>query len=416
MRRRSLWLLGAALAAGALLYAGYRQAGSAPPAPVRYQPLRALLHVHSTYSDGDLTPAQVAAQAAGRFDVVLFADHSDLEWEYRLAVFSARASRPSLKTAGMETYLADLRGAAAAHPDLVVLPGMEASPYYYWRGIPFSPDFALCNAHKHIVVAGLERPSDFAGLPLLAYGTCRYSAYQDAGLAPYQDFLDAVDSRGGLTFWAHAGARFSEDTDQVKVVTPAHGEDLVRTRRYTGFSANDESRGLALAGGPWDQALQQYCRGERDRPAWVVIDSDFHSGRFPWSPVTVLLAAERSPQGALEAMRQGRMYTCSVSTYVLELGSFSVTNPATGEQARMGETLRSVGPAWVEAKVAGALSGGFIRLIRDGEVLRTFPGNEVSYRDRLRPGTHYYRLQVIKPARGEIFSNPIFVRVTAAKR
>ena len=372
-----------------------------------------MLHVHTTFSDGTLTPRQVADQAAGRFDVILFSDHSDLHWEYRLAFVAAQVSRASLLSAGFPAYLEAIGTAAQAHPELVLLPGMEASPYYYWQGLPLTTGFTLRNWSKHLLVAGIESPADLSALPMYAYGTSRYHPYGgDHGLAPYQEFIDAVAARGGLCFWAHAGTDTVAHFEQVTASTPAHGDDLWRTRGYTGFGASGPSSRLADPGGPWDRALLAYCRGQRERPPWVIAENDYHRGAFPDHPVTVLLATARTRAAVLEALREGRLYACSLPADQLSLEQFTAADPARGQAAIMGQTVSlPAGTVEIRALLHATSAVAALRLLRDGEVLRTFAGNEVSYTDTgLPPGLHYYRLLAATPGGGALISNPVFVR------
>jgi len=369
-----------------------------------------MVHVHTTFSDGKLTPSQVAARAQGRYDVVLFADHSDLEWKYQFMVVSASVSMPSLKTHGIERYYQEIAAANKQFPGVILLPGVEVSPFYWWQGMPMLAGFTLRDWSRHLVVTGIDRPQDWGNLPLLAWGTSRFDPYAgDPGPGPYQDLIDSVRKAGGLVFWAHAGAPVERRFQEARAFTPAHGEDLIRTRDYTGFAASGPSRALALPGAWWDKALLAYCQGQREQPAWVVSENDYHAGNFPHQPATIVLAAERSRKAVLEAMRQGRMYACNADPTTLALSEFALRARG-GEHAIMGETLTGAEKVQVCIRVTGQVAAGGIRLVRDGKVLRTFSGNEVSYSDSVPMGAHYYRLQVIGQGGGEIFSNPIFAR------
>ena len=67
-------------------------------------------------------------------------------------------------------------------------------------------------------------------------------------------------------------------------------------------------------GREWDRVLLEYCRGERNAPAWAISTADFHEeggageelGNFP----TVFLVKKKTKNEVLTALKEGRMYAC----------------------------------------------------------------------------------------------------------
>jgi len=84
---------------------------------------------------------------------------------------------------------------------------------------------------------GLAEPEDYAGLPAVGKGRGRkYDQYRgDLGALPYQDFIDYVNGRGGLVFWAHPEAEYTLEANGVKFETKKHADALTETKNYTGF-------------------------------------------------------------------------------------------------------------------------------------------------------------------------------------
>lgn len=141
------------------------------PAAVALERLPAVVHVHSTVSTGDLTLDQVAELAEQeRVGAVLFAENYLLRVAYGLAPFRALTrvahERPSVLRMGPERYLSRLAEAAARHPNVLLLPGVEVMPHYFWTGSPLLLDLRLHDLQKNVLVFGLTDAAQLRGLPV----------------------------------------------------------------------------------------------------------------------------------------------------------------------------------------------------------------------------------------------------------
>lgn len=173
------------------------------------QPLVAAFHVHSRVSTGDLTLDQVAEQAerAG-LDAVVLTDNFVLRYEYGLwplrGVFRRTFSLPSVLDYGPARFLADVAAAQARHPRVLLVPGVEVVPHYFWSGSLFQHNLTMHNSQKNILVVGLPSAADYRALPVNGNpGSYRYGWGTVLTLTPALLFLPAA------WLWRHRSYRRS---------------------------------------------------------------------------------------------------------------------------------------------------------------------------------------------------------------
>lgn len=174
-------------------------------------PLVASFHVHSQASTGDLSVDQLAEQAeALGLDAVVLTDNFVLRYEYGLyplrnllkRTFSIR----SVLDYGLDQYLTDVAAAQARHPKVMLIPGVEVVPHYYWTGSLFEGNLTMHNSQKNILVFGLAREEDYAALPAIGTpGSYHYDLASAAALLPVLLFVPAI------RLWFRQSARISRD-------------------------------------------------------------------------------------------------------------------------------------------------------------------------------------------------------------
>ncbi|MDA2910054.1 hypothetical protein MYX04_03860 [Nitrospiraceae bacterium AH_259_D15_M11_P09] len=153
---------------------------AAPPGDGPRRPLVAAFHVHSTASTGSLSLDQLAEQAEQLgLDAVILSDNFVLRLEYGLPplrrVFRKTVSLPSVLDYGVERYLADIAAVQARHPGVLLIPGVEVMPHYYWTGSLLERNLTMHNSQKNLLVLGLSRAEDYAALPIHGnFGSYRY--------------------------------------------------------------------------------------------------------------------------------------------------------------------------------------------------------------------------------------------------
>jgi hypothetical protein len=258
------------------------------------------------------------------------------------------------------------------------------------------------------------------GYPFRYYKFDQY--HGDRGIMPYQNYIDYVKERGGLTFWPHLEAVNEEKIGFVDVQTPERSLSILQARDYTGFSVfYDGYRKIALPGGLWDEALGQYCRGIRKYPVWAIgmlgYDADGNLPDIMNDVRTVLLVPEVSRESVLGALRQGNMYVvrgANSSKFILD--KFSIKDQASGIEKTMGQTLYSDGKA--QLCISGHLPGAEakpvkIKLIANGKVIdlieTVFPFDILYPLEEKKAGGKYYYRAEIESERLMTVTNPVFL-------
>ena len=150
-----------------LLWASSGAAGTDGPA---WRPLITAFHVHSNLSAEGETLDQLAVEAkASGIDAIIFSDNFLLHYEYGLfplrGVIRRTVELPSVLNLGVDRYLAGIRAAGLRHPDVMLIPGVEVVPHYYWTGSIFSKDLTMHDAQKNVLVLGLPRADDYGRMP-----------------------------------------------------------------------------------------------------------------------------------------------------------------------------------------------------------------------------------------------------------
>jgi hypothetical protein len=371
--------------------------------------LSGVIHVHSTFSSGKYSIGELASRAENKnLEVLILTDHDQVVMEYGLFPFrnliKRREERPSVLLAGPENYLAEIERLNRQQQSVLIIPGVQSSPFYYWTGSPFGKGLTAHDFRKELLIFGMSDPDDYYNLPLLQgrtstrylkdllpgfliflaafllsiylicqrgkMGVCgiliaifslammvdqhpfkssRFDPYHgDQGQAPFQDAIDYGRSRGGLVYWAHPESNYSKNGVQmgpVKLMTAHYPEALIESENYTGFVAlYGDSITATKAGMHWDRALMQYCRGDRTDPVWGIAGSDFHGGENGVDLdtfQTVFLVENRRQKDVLQALERGRLYAVSKAAgFRLSLDQFQVKDDESDKRAILGEELQ----------------------------------------------------------------------------
>ncbi len=131
------------------------------------------LQVSTTVSDGAFSLDEIvdAAHEAG-LSALIVTDRDIMRWEYGPWPFrrliKGAVEKPSISTYGIHNYLQDIRFLSKKYPDLILIPGTETAPFYYWKGSLLTRSLKLFDWHRHILVVGLTDPHDYRDLPVVA--------------------------------------------------------------------------------------------------------------------------------------------------------------------------------------------------------------------------------------------------------
>ena len=123
--------------------------------------LPSVLHLHSDLSTGDFSLERLTAMAEQQnIGALLLTENFLLRIEYGLPPFRAltRAIRSerSVLDLGIDRYLERVRQARAANPRVLIVPGVEVLPHYYWTGSPLALDMTVHATQKNLLVFGLD--------------------------------------------------------------------------------------------------------------------------------------------------------------------------------------------------------------------------------------------------------------------
>ncbi len=137
------------------------------PAPAS---LRAAIHVHSTMSTGSLNLESLATRAEQQgLDVLILSENYTLRYDYGFYPFEGflkyRVTFPALMEYGVQQFLDEIHAVQQRHPKLIIIPGVEVAPHYYWTGSLLQGNLTMHNAQRNLLVLGLDRSEDYAHIP-----------------------------------------------------------------------------------------------------------------------------------------------------------------------------------------------------------------------------------------------------------
>ena len=342
---------------------------------IEYRQVAGVIDLRTEHSDGSLSVEALTALAYRRgIDALFLTDHDRLVMEYGLFplrnILRWREERNAINRGGASSYLGATAAAAKKFPDVILVPGTESAPYYYWSGSYFRGELTAHDHEKRLLAIGIEKPEEYQRLPILhnapgmkyaalfvpqliIFGTAlclgivlvrkkggtrkvgialslvsallmvntkpfRSSPFDpymgDLGVAPYQLYIGHVEELGAMTFWNYPETRSGiRPLGPIQLNTPPYPDILEKAKRYTGFAAvYGDTITATDPGKQWDRVLWQYCRRERKRPVWGISTADYHqeggAGQILGDFITVFLVRNKTKEDILEAMRTGRMY------------------------------------------------------------------------------------------------------------
>ena len=143
----------------------------AGPATAEYVQLPGVVHVHSTVSSGLYSTEELVHMAKDMgLEVLVLTDHDLVAMEYGIFPFrnliKKRVERNSVTRLGPEKYLSMISQVNQRQKDVVVIPGVQSSPFYYWTGSPLSENLTAHNYRKELLLIGMMSADDYRDLLL----------------------------------------------------------------------------------------------------------------------------------------------------------------------------------------------------------------------------------------------------------
>ncbi len=156
---------------------------AAPDGGRTLQPLTAAVHIHSKASTGTLSIDELAQQAERLgVEAIILSDNLVLRYEYGLAplrgVIRHTVRLPSVLEYGLERFLTEIREAQIRHPRVLLIPGVEVAPHYYWTGSLLDGTLTMHNSQKNLLVLGLMHPEDYLALPVAGNPSARHYGWE----------------------------------------------------------------------------------------------------------------------------------------------------------------------------------------------------------------------------------------------
>ena len=461
-----------------------------------YIQVPAATDLRTRFSDGRHSVEELVKMAKERgIEILIINDHHVYSLEYGIwpfeKIIKKKVEDSSVLKNGIESYLEEVEMISNKYPEIIIIPGLESSPFYYWTGNIFSNNLTAHKWENHIGIMGLERAEDIKGLPTLNgyfsiryynkyiyntvflslsfilgilliqwLGVYRYAGilicifsilfiinfhpfqsspfdqyHGDEGVAPWQETIDYVNSKGGITIWHHMESVSGiGKKGPISVNTPPHPEDLLKTYGYTGFqSIYEDTIHVADPGKEWDIVLSQYCAGNRKRAVWGIGGLDYHgegeSGIKLQDVKTIFFLKEKTKDDVYNALKNGKTYSISQQgkDYRLVLDEFSISDSSGNNKAISGDEIEVNGNPNIYIKVSttnNMKDTVEVHLIRKGEVIKRYSGEtplEITYSDKNLLNSDggkftqgekiYYRLNVQGKSSNYIISNPIFVKL-----
>jgi hypothetical protein len=390
-----------------------------------YLAVSGLIDLRSTFSDGKHTINQIVQLARKKgFRVIFLNDHDRIALSYGLPPFRSilryKKEFPSISTHGAQNFLEEIDRVSKINPDVIIIPGCETSPHYYWTGSWFTKNLTVHEYDRRMLVINFNTVSDYdhlpymgnklslrytkkrlpglltfllpivigiillkwkgglrfmgfgllllSGLAIIDYNPFRsslFTAYKgDQGIAPFQETIDYVKQRDGLIFWNYPEQKSGRRKyGPIYVDTPPYPQVLLESKGYTGFAAiYGDTITITEPGREWDLALNEYCCAKRERPPWGIATADFHeeggTGEKLGNFPTTFLVKDFSKAAILDAMQKGRMYCSrSVGRAWPKLDFFNVADEK-NNKAMMGETVICTSHPVIRFKMSLS-SGGF---------------------------------------------------------
>jgi hypothetical protein len=349
--------------------------------------------------------------------VVILSDHDLQRWTYGIGplknFIKRTIDKKSVLKLGPQEYFDHIERINRQHPDVLLIGGVESAPFYYWTGNFFKGTLTLHNWHKHMLVSGLAKPSDYAHLPLVGNKSAFDQYHGDQGDAPYQAVIDYVNKTApetGLVFWAHPESpnfAQSQHIGSVAIQTPPYPASLEKTFNYTGFAYFQEGdKTVGVPGGIWDKVLEEYCHGNRQKPVWAISELDYRAEGYlnTWfdSFTNILMMNEQdtlTKEQVIDHLRNGQFY-CSAKAHDhagLILDDYGLRNNMLFVRAHAQDN--SAQPIKVTIISNGSIVGKF-----DSET-----PSDIRFRAPGQAGKKsYYRVEITSTLYGKIITNPVF--------
>jgi len=392
-------------------------------------------HIHTEFSHGDKQTIEQVLQRASekKLDAVMLNDTFILKFEYGIRPFEnvlkVSAARKSILKEGPRKYIKTINTLRKKYPGIVIVPGAEAAAFYRLEGDPLKK-LVIQDWHRHMLIFGLEKPSDYAALPVLGnsksypwswkllaaalalalalwflwprlgrkgriaagisgalgfyllypFAAPRWSPYSDkTPWEPYRELVSYAQGKGALAFWAHPEAPNWLQPQRVAgplhVASDKYADGLAQVPEINGFAVFMEGyKQMLQPGGQWDAALLDYTDGKRRVPPWALAELDYVSPGYMSTDIDsaymLVSAEERTPQALLDGLRRGSFQSVMGSdSGAMRLSKWEMRAASTATAGQELEITDHLTLAAGLEKSSGTMSGAELSVVCDGELV-----------------------------------------------
>ncbi len=131
-----------------------------------------IFRVNSNISAGKESIDTIAAKAkSAGLDFAVVSDQFLVKCEYGVPplknLLKVSMERGSVMAFGIENYLGYIRTVQEKTPGILLVPGADIAPHYYWIGSPFRKSLVNCQFSKQMTVFGSGDPEFYRNLPVI---------------------------------------------------------------------------------------------------------------------------------------------------------------------------------------------------------------------------------------------------------
>ena len=303
-----------------------------------------VINITTNVSDGRYSIEEIVERAKKKgISIIMLSDHFLLKVEYGIFPFrnliKKKFEKNSIFTYGIGNYLEKVKKINEKYTEVILIPGVKVTPFYFWEGSILKKNLTLRNFHKEMLIFGLEE-KDLENLPVIGnyplnlkdlisplllicfsiflirkkkvvkyrlrflkfsssyfpyrkigililmfslvalinnLQTRKIHQYKNFGEIPYQLLINYVNKKGGFIFWSAPEAKSLKIINKIKLLTKPYPESLLNTKDYTGFACLYEGyKIISKPAGIWDKVLNKFCNGKLKRPVWIIGEVDYH--------------------------------------------------------------------------------------------------------------------------------------------
>ena len=151
--------------------------------------LRGIFRVNTDVSAGDESLSTVCEKGEeADLDFIVVSDQFVVRAEYGLwplnRTISYAVKRDSVVEFGVERYLSLIETEDESRENLVLIPGVDVAPHYYWRGFPFTKEFGTRRFSEQLTIFGSSKARFYHNLPVIHNEISEFSLYSILKMLP----------------------------------------------------------------------------------------------------------------------------------------------------------------------------------------------------------------------------------------